>query len=155
MYSVTAAPNRRPCSSALVRKCGDVEVGIARPRSQNPVIEIEAVHLRPDDLVIDLLRHRPFPRVQRSKPRLKIPKLAVLARHRRRRVIGDAVHDPRLLERAPLREERDEIRRTGSQDDGKKGAPHGCALYTLPWCGLLGGLLQATEGSVRGNWRMR
>ena len=73
------------------------------------MIEIEAVHLGLHETPVDLLRDVPAARVDSGQSPLPRGKLAVLCRHRCGRVIGHAVYQPRLLERAPLDEQLDQV----------------------------------------------
>jgi hypothetical protein len=73
------------------------------------VVEIEAVHLGLHQTPVDLLRDVPAARVDSRQPPLPRGKLAVLCRHGCRRVIGHPVYQRRLLERAPLDEQLDQV----------------------------------------------
>src|SRR5262249_40893442 len=93
----------------LGRKHGDVEGRIVRPRPQHAVIEVEPVHLRADDVVVDLLRDRPARRIHGSEPSAVRGKLALLTGHRGRPVVRNAIDEDRWLEPAPVLEELEEI----------------------------------------------
>ena len=94
---------------ALVGDHADVEGRIPFPGAQDPVIEIEAVHLGAHCVVVRLLRDGPVSRVDRGEPLLVSSKRPLLRRHRRGRVVRDAVDELRLLELAPVGEQRDQI----------------------------------------------
>ena len=94
---------------ALRAEDRDVERGVVGPRPQHAVIEVEAVHLRADDVVVDLLRDRPGRGLDGGEPIPIGAELAVLGGHRGRPVIRDAVDQDRRLEAAPVREEPEKI----------------------------------------------
>jgi hypothetical protein len=65
------------------------------------MIEVEPVHLGAHDVIIYLCGRRPTGSIQCSEAPLVRGELAMLRRHRARRVVGHAVDELRLLERAP------------------------------------------------------
>ena len=73
------------------------------------MIEGEAVHLGPNDVVVDLLRDRPAARIDRGEAALPGRELGLLCGHRLRGVVGHAVDELGLLKFPPLREEGHEI----------------------------------------------
>src|SRR5439155_25334824 len=95
---------------ALLVEDGDVERRISGPGTQDPVVEIQPVHLRARDLDIDLARDGPAAHVEGGEPALKGGQLAVLGGHRRRAVVRNASDEPGALEGAPFAEESKEIR---------------------------------------------
>ena len=103
------------------REDGDVERRVVGPRPEHAVIEVEPVHLRADDVPVHLLRDRPARRDRWRPGGAGSRQLALLRGHRRRGVVGHAVHQLRLLERAPVREERHEIRVPGAHARGGAG----------------------------------
>jgi hypothetical protein len=94
---------------ALRAEDRDVERGVVGPRPQHAVIEVEAVHLRADDVVVDLLRDRPGRGLDGGEPIPIGAEVLVLGGHRGRPVVRDAVDQDRRLEAAPVREEPEEI----------------------------------------------
>ena len=89
---------------------GAVESGVALPRLNDAVLEFQPAHFREHDHVIDALGHRPAAVVDRREPGLEPLQLLILLRHRRRRIIGDALHHRRRHEGAERVVERDERR---------------------------------------------
>ena len=90
------------------------------------MVEVEAVHLGAHDVVVHLRGRRPAGRVEGGEAALVGGELAVLRGHRARRVVGHAVHELRLLERAPRGEERDQVvvalrRRRGGRTRRRRG----------------------------------
>ena len=73
------------------------------------MIEVEPVHLGAQEVVVHLSCHGPCCRVDRRKLLPVFREGVVLRRHRRLPVVGHAVDDPRLLERAPIGEEGDQV----------------------------------------------
>ena len=73
------------------------------------MVEVEAVHLRADDVVVHLLRDGPGLRVDRGQAALVAGQLAALRGHGGGPVIRHAVHELRPLERPPFAEQRDEV----------------------------------------------
>jgi hypothetical protein len=73
------------------------------------VVELEPVHLGPDDLVVDAPFDGPALRVDRGEAVLEGFDPALLRGHGRGRIVGHAVDDPRLLELAELLPEGEEI----------------------------------------------
>ena len=109
---IDAARRERPLPRrliALVEKDRDVERRVVRPRLQHAMIEVEPVHLRADDVVVDLLRNRPGARIDRGQPIHVAGEITTLRRHRRCRVVRHAVHALRLLECSPVSEEREHV----------------------------------------------
>ena len=84
--------------------------GIARERQEHAEVVVHAVHLRAHQVVIHLLRHRPTRPVDCGQARLECPEPLQPLGVGRRRVVGNATGQPgRLLERAPLLEEREQL----------------------------------------------
>jgi hypothetical protein len=94
---------------ALTGEDADVEGRIVRPRTNDAMVEIQSVHLGPQDLPVHVLVHGPAVGLDCGEAPLIRGKLALLGGHRGCRVIGHAVHELRMLEGAPVREQRDEI----------------------------------------------
>jgi len=68
------------------------------------VVELEAVHLGPDAMVIDLLSNRPAGTVEGRQPLLKGWEPPQLLLHRRRRIIGYSINNFGLMELPPFLE---------------------------------------------------
>lgn len=94
---------------AFVWEHGDVERRVVRPPLENPMIEVEPVHLGAHDVVVRLLVDWPPAGIDRRQSLLVRGQLAVLRSHRRGPIIGGTVDEPRFLERTPVVEERDEV----------------------------------------------
>ena len=90
---------------ALGRVDHHVERRILDPRLPDPVVEVEAVHLHPDQVPVDLLGVGPVVRPQRLQPHPPARELVELGRHCIGRIVGDTVHEVGHLEVAPLLEE--------------------------------------------------
>jgi hypothetical protein len=76
---------------------------------EDPVIEVEPVHLRAKQVVVDLLGQGPARGIDLREPYPEPVEPAVLRGHRRPAVVRDAVRDRRLLEGAPVGEQRDQV----------------------------------------------
>ncbi len=87
----------------------DVEGRIVRPGLEHSVVEVEPVELGADEMPVHLLRNRPGARVHLREALAELGNSRGLRRHRRRRVVRDAVGDFRLLKGAEVLEERDEV----------------------------------------------
>ena len=94
---------------ALLPEHRDVEGGDVRPRLQDAVVEVEPGELRAHDLVVDLLRDGPRARIDRGQTLLPGLELLLLRGHRGGAVVRHSVHELRLLERAPVSKEGDEV----------------------------------------------
>jgi hypothetical protein len=94
---------------ALRRPDLGVERRIALPRLEDAQVEVEAVHLGAQQVIVDLLRDRPRLRLDRLQPGLISLQLRVLAGKRRRRVVRRALAQRGPLELAPLGEQRGQI----------------------------------------------
>src|SRR5262249_26382972 len=86
-----------------------VERGVVGPRLEHPVIELEPVHLGANHVPVHLFIHGPPARVDGVESTTIGGQLALLGSHGGRRVLRHAVHPRRLLERAPVIEQRHEI----------------------------------------------
>jgi hypothetical protein len=94
---------------ALLVEHRDVEAGIVDPGLQDPVVEVEAVQLGADNVVVDLLRNRPAARIDRREALAIRLDLALLRGHCSGAVIRHPVDDLRFLERPEVLEESDEV----------------------------------------------
>ena len=90
---------------ALLRPHGLVERRVARPRAEDAKIEVEPVHDRSDESMVDLLLDRPPVRAGRRQTRLKGLQGHAAGGDGRRAVVGCAVLERRPLEGGELREE--------------------------------------------------
>src|SRR5262245_26140061 len=86
-----------------------VERGITGPGPEHPMIELQPVHLGPDELPIDALWNRPALRIDGGQALLKLCEGAALFLHRRGAVVWNPVRHLRLLDVAPLAEQGDEV----------------------------------------------
>ena len=118
---------------ALRREDDHIERRVARPGAADAVVEVQPVHLGARQVPVHLLVHRPVVRRHRVEAGAEVGEFPVLTLHRRRGVVGDAVHEDRPLERAPLLEERGQVvvrpagirgpgGRTGSGEQRRKSA---------------------------------
>ena len=73
------------------------------------MVEVESVHLGPDQVVVDLVGDRPVVDFDRGQPRLVVLEPLALPLHRLGRVVGQAAHDLGLLEGAELLEELEQV----------------------------------------------
>ena len=109
---VDPAGRERTLARRLVALVGverDVEGGVARPRLQDAVVEVEAVHFRAHDVVIDLSADGPAARIDRGQATLPVDELPVLRGHGGRAVVRHAVDELRLLEGSPSGKQRDQV----------------------------------------------
>ena len=82
-------PSRAGTSGPDVLDDG-IEARVLRPGPHDAVVEVEAVHFRPDDVVIDL-PPTASARVDRGEPVLEFIRALFLGGHRRGRIVGNAV----------------------------------------------------------------
>jgi hypothetical protein len=78
------------CARNAVHSLLHVERGIRCRFAQHAVLEVDVVHFRPEQQVIDLVVNRPAARVERRKPRLELRELLLLCAHDSR-VIGNTI----------------------------------------------------------------
>ena len=90
---------------AAVVEHGAIEGRVVRPGPQHAVVEVQARHLRPDQVPVDLVVRSPARGVEGGEPLAHRRQGLGLGRHRLRGVIGDAALDLRPLEGPPLLEE--------------------------------------------------
>src|SRR5262249_25329694 len=98
---------------ALVEANGDIEAGIVCPRSERAVVEIESVHLRPDDVPVNLLVDGPIARGDVGETALERRKPSMLSGHCAGGIIRNAVDETRPLKRSPFGKEFRQIRKGG------------------------------------------
>jgi hypothetical protein len=79
-----------------------VKTRITSPLPKNPVVELYAVHLCANHMVIDLVGDIPPDNIDRSKTLLKPSHTAILFLHCSGCKVGDSVSNPRLYELAKL-----------------------------------------------------
>jgi len=73
------------------------------------VVEVESVHLGPDQVMVDLVRDRPLRDVDPGEPALVVLQALPLGFHRLGGVVRHAVDDLRFLEDAELLEELEQV----------------------------------------------
>ena len=88
----------------------DVAAGVLDPGLHDAVAEVQAVHLRPHEVVVDLLRHGPRRRLQLGELALEALEGTVLAGNGLRGEVRLVLLEHALLEAAELLEEGDERR---------------------------------------------
>ena len=88
---------------------GRVEARVFRPGPQDTVVEVETIHFRADDMIIDLFRRRPRARVDRGQPVLEFSRPLFLGRHRRGGIVGNPHRDARFLEFPEFLPEREKV----------------------------------------------
>jgi len=121
-----------PFARRLIALFGEhrhVERRVVCPGTQDAVIEIEPVHLGPNDVVVHLGVRRPPGGVERCEPLAVGRELAVLRGHGGGRVVGHAVHRFRLLKGTPRCEQRDQVvvtRRRGATASWRLGTGVRC-----------------------------
>ena len=113
-----------------------VERGITSPWPSNFVIKIQPVHLRTDEMPVDLLLDRPIPNIERPQPVLPRPEHLLLLGHGRRGVVRHPVNERRTLKVAPFTEQVDQVvpRRlalelTGGNNEKSGGNKRGSAAH--------------------------
>lgn len=87
-----------------------VESRIARPRAHHSVVEVKAVQLSANKVIIDPLRHGPRAGIDRAEPRPERCEPALLRLRGRGRVVRNAVNDARLSQRLKVLMDADEGR---------------------------------------------
>jgi hypothetical protein len=90
---------------ALLRPECQVVRGVARPGLEHPDVEIEAIHLRANECRIDARLDRPAVRVDRLEAAAVRIEFSVPPLEGRRRIVGCAVLERRMLEGAPVRKQ--------------------------------------------------
>src|SRR5262245_39754831 len=73
------------------------------------MIELEAVHLGANDLIVHLLWDWPSRWIDHREARSVTSQVFVLRRHRRRRIVRDTIDNLRTLKRTPIGEQRHEV----------------------------------------------
>jgi hypothetical protein len=98
---------------ALVEEDGHIEAGIVCPRSEHAVVEIESVHLCPNDVPVDLLPDGPTAGADVGEAALECRKFSMLNGHRTSGIIRNAVAEIGPLKRSPFGKEFRQIRKRG------------------------------------------
>ena len=98
-----------------------VEAGDPRPGPEDPVVELEPVHLGPDDLVVDAPVDGPGGGIDGGQAVLEGLEAAPLDGHGRGCVVGHAAGDARLLELAEILPERQEALVGPAGGSGRRG----------------------------------